>query len=413
MSSQTRSRGSSEVHSLYAFALRAIGDAVLAGAIADTGALAVLPAEAAKRSWTTWRSSSRRMMGHRRRWSCSASSSAAASSGWRRPAPTIGSTPPSAAAASAGCARSSCATQRSRRTVRPCSAARCRSSRFWSSTPAALTPAGALLLVEPLQSLRRLALRDCGLKLLTVEQCAALRASPLLESIDLSANELSAEAALALAQPGGAGLKLGVAESDAADDLAMAAMALTSLEVIGLASTRVTSEGVQLIALGLGSTLLTLDLRSCKLDAASISPALQSLAALKELDLAYCTLSCNDVTAAASVPTLTALDLSACHLQHEDQADPFDFWFALCYHPKLRKLRLTDSGIFKWRAPQWRTSSSRAQMGFRRSMDETMWVRSIRSRLAVARSSTRRVHSGAEAIPFDCYRKCVMPTSGL
>ena len=135
--------------------------------------------------------------------------------------------------------------------------ARCQSSRFSNSTPAALTPAGALLLVEPLQSLRRLALRDCGLKPLTVEQCAALRASPLL---DLSENELSAEAALALAQPGGVGLReLRVAESDAADDLAMAAMAQTSLEVLGLASTRVTSEGVQLIALGLGSTLLTLD----------------------------------------------------------------------------------------------------------------------------------------------------------
>ena len=48
MSSHIRSEGSSEVHSLYAFALRAIGDAVLAGAIADTGALAVLPAEAAE-----------------------------------------------------------------------------------------------------------------------------------------------------------------------------------------------------------------------------------------------------------------------------------------------------------------------------------------------------------------------------
>ena len=48
MSSHTRSGGSGEVHSLYAFALRAIGDAVLAGAIADTGALAVLPAEAAE-----------------------------------------------------------------------------------------------------------------------------------------------------------------------------------------------------------------------------------------------------------------------------------------------------------------------------------------------------------------------------
>ena len=51
MSSHTRSEGSDEratVHSLYAFALRAIGDAVLAGSIADTGALAVLPAEAAE-----------------------------------------------------------------------------------------------------------------------------------------------------------------------------------------------------------------------------------------------------------------------------------------------------------------------------------------------------------------------------
>ena len=48
MSSHIRSGGSGEVHSLYAFALRAIGDAVLAGAIADTGALAVLPAEAAE-----------------------------------------------------------------------------------------------------------------------------------------------------------------------------------------------------------------------------------------------------------------------------------------------------------------------------------------------------------------------------
>ena len=143
-----------------------------------------------------------------------------------------------------------------------------------------------------------------------------MRASPLL--LDLSGNELSAEAALALAQPGGVGLsELRVAESDAADDLAMAAMAQTSLEVLGLASTRVTGEGVQLIALGLGSTLLTLDLRSCKLDAGSISPAIQSLTALKELDLAHCSLSCADVTAAASVPTLTALDLSACHLQLE------------------------------------------------------------------------------------------------
>ena len=338
MSSHTRSEGSSEVHSLYAFALRAIGDAVLAGAIADTGALAVLPAEAAEallddlaQQLATNDGPSpplellRLFFGGR----IERLAQTGADDDWVD------------AVVGSGGIRGlrSLVLRDAKITVHGAAVLGCSLPELEIlelDACRALTPAGALLLVEPLQSLRRLALRDCGLKLLTVEQCAALRASPLLESIDLSGNELSAEAALALAQPGGAGLKeLRVAESDAADDLAMAAMALTSLEVIGLASTRVTCEGVQLIALGLGSTLLTLDLRSCKLDAGSISPALPSLTALKEIDLAHCMFSCDDAIAAASVPTLTALDLSESHLHHSyEDIDPLSFWEALCYHPR-------------------------------------------------------------------------------
>ena len=418
--SKLRSEGSGEVHSLYAFALRAIGDAVLAGAIADTGALAVLPSEAAEallddlaqqlatndgpspplellRLFFGGRIERLAQMGADDDWV-----DAAVGSGGIRGLRSL--VLRDAKITVHGAAVLGCSLPE----LEVLELDACRT----------LAPAGALLLVEPLQSLRRLALRDCGLKLLTVEQCAALRASPLLSEIDLSGNELSAEAALALAQPGGAGLReLRVDESDAADDLAMAAMAQTSLEVIGLASTRVTSEGVQLIALGLGSTLLTLDLRSCKLDAGSISPALPSLTALKEIDLAHCIFSCDDAIAVASVPTLTALDLSESHLHHSyEDIDPLPFWEALCYHPKLRKLRLTNSGVFNWDAPQWRTISARTQ---RMGHEDDPFNASLNGPFVVERGShsLRELYATCPSYPitpeenvylFEHFRRCVM-----
>ena len=185
MSSHTRSEGSSEVHSLYAFALRAIGDAVLAGAIADTGALAVLPAEAAEallddlaqqlatndgpspppellRIFFGGRIERLAQMGADDDWV-----DAVVGSGGIRGLRSL-------------VLRDAKITVHSGAVI-GCSLPELEILELDACR--ALTPAGALLLVEPLQSLRRLALRNYGLKLLTVEQCAALRASPLLESV--------------------------------------------------------------------------------------------------------------------------------------------------------------------------------------------------------------------------------------
>ena len=167
-----------------------------------------LPAEAAEALLDDLAQQLRRRMGHRRRWSCSASS-------WRphRAAGAEGADDDwvDAAVGSGGIrGLRSLVLRDAKITVHGAAVLGCSLPELEVLELDAcrtLAPAGALLLVEPLQSLRRLALRDCGLKLLTVEQCAALRASPLLSEIDLSGDELSAEAALALAQPGGAGLK--------------------------------------------------------------------------------------------------------------------------------------------------------------------------------------------------------------
>ena len=154
-----------------------------------------------------------------------------------------------------------------------------------------------------------LALDACG--------AAPVLTLPRLTELDLGGNPLTAEAAAVLCTVDGERplrtLRLWGSYAD--DDAAMAAMSLTCLETLDLSWSRLSADGLQALALGIGGQLRELHIGNApRLEPGSVEASLAALPSLVHLSLAGLKLSVADLTAVAHAHELTRLDLSGARI---------------------------------------------------------------------------------------------------
>ena len=169
--------------------------------------------------------------------------------------------------------------------------------------------------------LRRLRLIECALAL-GPAGVAPLCALPEISVLDLGGNPIEALAATHLCDAlGGDGGERELRElrlygTYADDTTALALMSITSLRSLDVGWARLTCEGLQAIALGLGSQLMSLDVgHVARLEAGSAAACLGATPHLAHLSLAGLPLSADDLVAALRLPSLTSLDLHASRLE--------------------------------------------------------------------------------------------------
>lgn len=190
--------------------------------------------------------------------------------------------------------------------------------------------AACIAQIGRLEQLERLMVTECELALSEASEVEPLARLPRLASLDLGGNQIQRTAALALCDAlstranardsGGTAChelrELRLWGSPVGDDVAAAAGALEGLRVLELGWSQVGGEGVQCIALGLGTSLVELSLARCgALRPAEVGACLPALSGLRRLDLAGLQLAEDDLAAVALLPELLKLGLEDSRLE--------------------------------------------------------------------------------------------------
>ena len=179
-----------------------------------------------------------------------------------------------------------------------------------------LSEACVLLLCKGCSALKRLRLTNCHLALSPSGATTLLHELPGILELDLSENPLSASVAQAVCEHASASCPslsaLSLSGSFADDEACLACMTLPApLHRLDLSWSRVSGEGAQLVAAGLGERLAECRLSNLPgLQAGDASRFLPALARIARLHLGGNELDADDCEAVARLPTsLTALNL--------------------------------------------------------------------------------------------------------